>query len=242
MSKLLINESPLFVLPKLATAIGLNEAIFIQQINFLTSHPNTIVKDGRRWFFKSAAEMQKDMFPFWSHRTLQRIIAECIGEGYVIVKQINSHKGDQRNWYSINGDKIDELTSLWVTDEDPVQNEGGHYDKMTQSTLRQNDVMPTTDCRNVYMSKDNDKDHLKEKIIPKSEQSQEFLNLLVKQIRAKLQQLAISGYIEFEQMNTLASQVLDFAYNRDESKYESAEKATNVAIKLIKTGRWKTKG
>ena len=34
MSKLLINESPLTVLPHLATEIGLNEAIFIQQVQY----------------------------------------------------------------------------------------------------------------------------------------------------------------------------------------------------------------
>ena len=34
MSKLLINEHPLQVLPSLATKIGLNEAIVLQQIHY----------------------------------------------------------------------------------------------------------------------------------------------------------------------------------------------------------------
>ena len=34
MSNLLINESPLQVLPTLATYIGLNEAIFLQQVHY----------------------------------------------------------------------------------------------------------------------------------------------------------------------------------------------------------------
>lgn len=37
MSKLLISESPLLVLPSLAETIGLNEAIVLQQIHFWTS-------------------------------------------------------------------------------------------------------------------------------------------------------------------------------------------------------------
>ena len=34
MSKMIIDDRPLMVLPKLATAIGLNEAIVLQQIHY----------------------------------------------------------------------------------------------------------------------------------------------------------------------------------------------------------------
>ena len=39
MSRLLINEPPLIVLPSLAKEIGLNEAIIVQQIQYWLSAP-----------------------------------------------------------------------------------------------------------------------------------------------------------------------------------------------------------
>lgn len=49
MSKLLIEEPPLQVLPSLAVTIGLNEAIIIQQIHYwLRDSRNGIEHEGRR--------------------------------------------------------------------------------------------------------------------------------------------------------------------------------------------------
>lgn len=51
MSKLLINERPIQVLPRLAKEIGLNEEIFLQQLHYwLTPHDGTTWKPHyREW-------------------------------------------------------------------------------------------------------------------------------------------------------------------------------------------------
>jgi len=52
--KLLINENPLQVLPGLAKMIGLNEAIFLQQLHYwLDKSAHNL--DERRWIYNTAA-------------------------------------------------------------------------------------------------------------------------------------------------------------------------------------------
>ncbi|EDT3088997.1 replication protein RepO, partial [Salmonella enterica subsp. enterica serovar Newport] len=63
MSNLLINESPLQVLPTLACAIGLNEAVIVQQMHYWMKDSQHFY-DGRRWIYNSVASWQKQ-FPFW---------------------------------------------------------------------------------------------------------------------------------------------------------------------------------
>lgn len=73
-SKLLINEPPLQVLPSLAVKIGLNEAIFV-------SYLESIIND--RGIAPVSQEDLEKVFPFWSARTIERIIGTCLQEGYI---------------------------------------------------------------------------------------------------------------------------------------------------------------
>ena len=57
MSNLLIDDYPILVLPKLATEIGLNEAIVLQQMHYWLKKSNHNY-DGRRWIYNSFPEWQ----------------------------------------------------------------------------------------------------------------------------------------------------------------------------------------
>ena len=71
MSKLLIDDYPLMILPKLATAVGLNESIFLQQLHYwLNSSKHE--RDGRKWVYNTVKQWTQQ-FPFWSERTVARI-------------------------------------------------------------------------------------------------------------------------------------------------------------------------
>ena len=48
----LINEPPLVLLPSLATAIGLNEALMLQQIQYWLSRSDKEI-DGRYWIYNT---------------------------------------------------------------------------------------------------------------------------------------------------------------------------------------------
>ena len=109
MSKLLINEQPLVVLPSLAEKIGLNEAIMLQQIHFwLTRKPHE--KDGRQWIYNTYAEWATQ-FPFWSESTIKRTIRSLEKKGLIITGNFNKVKIDKTKWYTIDYEKLERLTS-----------------------------------------------------------------------------------------------------------------------------------
>lgn len=104
MSKLLISESPLLVLPSLATAIGLNEAIVLQQIHYwLTTKPKT--HDGKPWVYNSATEWQQQ-FPFFSVPTIRRALNNLRERGILEVANFNQDPQDRTLWYTIDYDKV----------------------------------------------------------------------------------------------------------------------------------------
>lgn len=108
MNKLLISEPPLLVLPSLAKLIGLNEAIFIQQIHYWSLYSKHIV-DGDRWLYNSHQEWQ-EQFPFWSIRTIRRIIENLERQNLLISGNFNKLKIDRTKWYKINYEKLNQLS------------------------------------------------------------------------------------------------------------------------------------
>mgnify|MGYP001558266390 FL=1 len=100
MSNFLISEPPLMVLPGLAAKIGLNEAIFLQQLHYWLLKSENI-REGRRWVYNSISQWQKQ-FPFWSPRTLDNIVARLKKDNLIIIDRFNKLKIDKTNWYRIN--------------------------------------------------------------------------------------------------------------------------------------------
>lgn len=62
MSNLLLNEVPLMCQPSLATKIGLNEAIFIQQLHYWLNRSTNYI-DNRIWVYNTIDDWHKQ-FPF----------------------------------------------------------------------------------------------------------------------------------------------------------------------------------
>lgn len=109
MSKLLINETPLQVLPSLAKAIGLNEAIVIQQIHWLLNCSKHYI-NGRFWLFNTYEQWQSQHFPFWSVETVKRTILSLEKWGLLIsTTEFNKMKVDKTKWYSIDYEKLAEI-------------------------------------------------------------------------------------------------------------------------------------
>ncbi|ABY44628.1 conserved phage C-terminal domain-containing protein [Bacillus mycoides] len=104
MSNLLIHEEPLLVLPGLASRIGLNEAIFLQQIHYWLNRSKHFY-DERNWVYNSVAEWVKQ-FPFWSENTIRRIVKNLEDEQLLVIGNYNRAKFDKTKWYSINYEKL----------------------------------------------------------------------------------------------------------------------------------------
>lgn len=110
MSKLLINESPLQVLPTLAAAIGLNEAIALQQLHYLINQ-GTIgrVVEGERWIYMTTKEWQERHFPFWSESTVVRVFASLREKALILAANHNHSKFDRTLWYRIDYTELGKL-------------------------------------------------------------------------------------------------------------------------------------
>lgn len=104
MSKLLLDDQPLLVMPKLAAKIGLNESIILQQIHYwnqINKKSNNNYKDGHYWTFNSIKEWQ-EQFPFWSEKTIQRTMTNLEKMKLIIIGNYNKLKIDRTKWYRVN--------------------------------------------------------------------------------------------------------------------------------------------
>ena len=107
MSRMLIKENPVIIVPSLAVKIGLNEAVVLQQVHFWL----TISKhkyEGKRWVYNTYLDWQKQL-PFWSVSTIKRTINSLERQGYLISGNWNVVKLDQTKWYTIDYQKLEEL-------------------------------------------------------------------------------------------------------------------------------------
>ena len=83
---LLIDDYPLIVLPALAEEIGLNEAIFLQQLNYWSQpklNQGIVDEQGRRWIYNSV-EAWREQFRFFTERTLRRTISNLENLGLIL--------------------------------------------------------------------------------------------------------------------------------------------------------------
>lgn len=140
---LLISEPPLLFLPSLATRIGLNKAIVIQQMHYWLIRSEH-VHDEKRWIYNSVTDWL-EQFPFWSRSTLTRIIDDLEADGLLFVGNFNKKAMDRTKWYSINYED-GRLFSAFS------QNEQMHLSKMSKSIhsnrvneFSQNEVTNTRD-------------------------------------------------------------------------------------------------
>lgn len=100
MSKLLINEPPLQVLPSLAKAIGINEAIVLQQIQYWVSK-ELHYYDNRYWTYNTITEWL-DQFPHLSNSGLRKILNRLENLGLILTNNYNTNKFNHTKWYTIN--------------------------------------------------------------------------------------------------------------------------------------------
>lgn len=108
MTKLLINEPPLQVLPSLAREIGLNEAIILQQIHYwLNPKINKNFLEDCYWVHNSYEQWQ-EQFCFWSLDTIKRAILSLERKGLIISKNFNKSHFNKTKWYTIAYEKLND--------------------------------------------------------------------------------------------------------------------------------------
>lgn len=180
-SRALIPEPPLLVLPSLAVAIGLNEAIVLQQLHFLTSSGRRPGRDGFRWVEMGNTDLQHT-FPFLSRNTLWRAINALRENGLIVIKETAGqphayrldHEAITKSLDAGTLPKMGRVDTLPKMGRDPTQNghgtlpklgsptikevldsknsiQQGAVDKSTKAKALAADWSPSEDCRNQLM-------------------------------------------------------------------------------------------
>lgn len=103
----LFNENPVVIDRELATVIGLNEAIILQQIQYWVKKSEHNF-DGKIWIYNSVSQWKKQ-FPFWSESTIDRTIRSLDKLGLLFIGNYNRDRRDRTKWYSINYSQLDNI-------------------------------------------------------------------------------------------------------------------------------------
>ncbi|MDT2814340.1 hypothetical protein P7H75_05735 [Vagococcus carniphilus] len=109
MSKLLIDDHPIQVLPKLAKELGLNEAIFLQQLHYWLNSKSSKKINDRKWIYNTYEDWNKQ-FPFWSVATIKRIINSLAKKNLIIKGNFNRAGFDKTVWYSVNYEELEHVS------------------------------------------------------------------------------------------------------------------------------------
>lgn len=110
-SKLLYKRRPLTINPDLAIAVGLNEAIVLQQVQYWCEHNEEAGRnfhDGHFWVYNSYPEWQKQ-FPWWCEKTVKTTFSKLEKRNLLITANYNRKSMDRTKWYRVNHEALDEL-------------------------------------------------------------------------------------------------------------------------------------
>lgn len=135
-NRTLIDKSDIRIAQaKLATEIGLNENIFLQQVHYWlkgNEEREHNYKDGRYWVYNSYSDWVKESFPFWSKSTVKRTVQSLEKQGLIITtSKYNKKDYDKTKWYTINYEKLEE-----------VERKAYNLEDNSGSTTGQNDTPP----------------------------------------------------------------------------------------------------
>ena len=99
-SRLLVDDTVLIVQPRLAAAIGKDEAMLLQQIHYWLCQSGH-ERDGQRWIYNSYAEWTIQ-FPFWNKDKVRRVVERLRRLGLVRTARYNRYAYDRTTWYTID--------------------------------------------------------------------------------------------------------------------------------------------
>ena len=224
MSYVLIqDDASMLVSPRLALAIGLNEAIVLQQVHYWLMKTQREI-DGRRWVYNTYKNWNKQ-FPFWSVSMVKRVFKSLENKGLLLTGTFNKSRMDQTKWYTIDYDKLERMTLLPLDDMMTNENIASYEIEKKQNhdekeTLQRMDGQELLNCLSVA-----DEEVVWSKAIP--ETTQETTTKITTECKDKVRLAEIEGCqmeVEDAHCDVLVDQLL---WSAEDEKNEQSEKETN---------------
>ncbi|MEG3268487.1 DUF6017 domain-containing protein [Streptococcus suis] len=131
----LFDEQPIVANKALARALGLNEALVLQQINYwieINKKSGKNYHDERYWTYNSIRAWQENDFDYMSVDTVKRTFAKLEKAGYLLVGNYNKDPRDKTKWYTINDEKLEEL--YFELNKKKLEHEREILEKESQNT------------------------------------------------------------------------------------------------------------
>ena len=139
---------PLVVNPQLATAIGLDKAIVLQQLRYWLNGNSAHTRDGHKWIYNTYEQWQLDNFPFWTTQKIGGLFRELEKDGLIISCKFSRGKWDHTKWYRISETKVIKLPDIRLYEKhitDDMKNIRSDDMKNIRSKIcKTNDLIPET--------------------------------------------------------------------------------------------------
>ena len=146
-----------FFSDEVALEAGINGAIMLNHLHYWVkknADNEMNYHDGYFWTYNSIAAYKKQ-FPFWSEKTIYRILRELEVNGYVKTGNYNQSAYDRTKWYALTEKSLkllkstigqedknsqDNATETTLPDcpNEITQSDNSHLDNLSKSTLNKN--------------------------------------------------------------------------------------------------------
>lgn len=114
-SSCLLPEPGITLLPSLAGKIGVNEALFLQQIHYwITRQAGAIDQYGRYWIYNTIKQWQEQL-SFLSESTIKRAIVNLESDGVLLSTWIGTGFS-RKKAYTIDYDRVDRISQEIIHD------------------------------------------------------------------------------------------------------------------------------
>ena len=139
---------------ELAEQYGVDEAIFIHNLYFWIKHneangTHIMEHEGitRVWTYNSMAAFSI-LFPFWSHRQMERIVKSCKDKELVITANLNEDKKNRTLWYAVTEKVVLHYTKQCNVSHGSVKCISNIYNNINLSTDSKpdNNAPHSTEC------------------------------------------------------------------------------------------------
>ncbi|HZC02192.1 MAG TPA: hypothetical protein VE844_12800 [Gammaproteobacteria bacterium] len=136
-----------------AVVLGLNAALFLQQLNFRLRTPSHVV-DGVAWYEASYASLQAVDFPFWSEKTIARTARRLEKRGIITARPMSRNTYDRTKWYTINDEKLQEALGCTTGQSVPLEGTASpHHHEDTVSPSLEEETREKKEPEGAHMCK-----------------------------------------------------------------------------------------